>query len=246
MWRSLFVVAAVASCTPAAPTDPALIVQANDPGRWFESEPLPVSVEWPGADDCASSDWTCSGDPLPLFSITSATCSGCTLRDVPTGTRENIAVFTLVATSTDVIDLAVTVESGGAVRMLAASAMGDREASLRVDCEVIRTETLHTSELHAADFAPCRATHTAAETVVLAPSITTVHGISRFPFCSSGGTLCTRDTSQILFTGAAVEWGDGDFVVLADATAAHQVTVTAPLADGTRSTATVATPALAH
>jgi hypothetical protein len=239
MWKSLVVV--VAACTPAAPTEPALVIGANDVGRWFESEPFAVTVEWHGANDCVSSNPGC--EPGPAFSITSATCSGCTVSDVPTGTIEDGAKLTVLATSTDVIDLAVTVASGEAVRVLTASAIGDREAGLRVDCKVIATENLQTSELYAADFVPCGATHTADEAVILAPSITTAHGMSRFPFCADDDATCARRTSQIAFTGAEIAWEDiRDFVTLTDATIAHQIAVTAPLADGTLSTATVMTP----
>jgi hypothetical protein len=251
MWKSLSLVAVVAAtaCTQAPTTDPVLVVNANDASTWFESEPIAVTVEWPADVECTNDGWNCTSGPLPAFSITSTTCNGCALSDLPLGTMENAAGFTLLPTTTDAITLSVTVESDGLVRELTATAAGDRETGLRVDCEVLRTDLLDESVIDSSELAPCGATHAADETVILAPSITTMHGASRFPFCPDGA-LCSpaypRKTSQIAFTGASVAWNVRDFVTLTDATAAHQVTVTAPLADGTMSTVKVTTPALAH
>ena len=153
-----------------------------------------------------------------------------------------------MATTTGAITLAVTVETAGETRQLTATATGDRELALNVTCEVIRTGLLDQSVIESSELVPCGATHAADQTVVLAPSIITAHGAARFPFCPDGAACSPaypRKTSQIVFAGAAYAWTPRQFVTLTDATAAHQVSVAAPLADGTLSTALVTTPELA-
>jgi hypothetical protein len=253
MWKALSVVvtaATLTACTQAPATEPTMYVEDNLRGTWFNDDVDKVHLTWPSAGWCADSSWDCETGPTPAFWITSATCDGCKVMGVSPGLQEGATSFYVQATTTGPITLSVTVESGGVSRELQAHARGDREVAMGVVCEAIRSDQLapNTVEILSSLIAPCGATHAADRSVVLVPQIVTEAGATYFPFCPTGARCSPdvpRKTSAITVSGANTVWNDFGFYQLTDATAAHQVTLSGPLVDGSMSTVTIATPALA-
>jgi hypothetical protein len=227
----------LAACTSTPTNDPQLDVV---PGPWFVGESNAVAVEWPPDVTCdPQRTWDCSSGPTPSFAVTNVTCEGCTTSGVQLGQEvEGAQKFSFVATTTEAIVLTVETTDG---HTLVASGMGDRELALVVDCGVIWS-----AQLGDTDFLPrpCGATRQPDEIVMLSPRITTMRGAQRFPFCPDGAVGCnpadTRKTSQIIATPAQDSW-KFDALVYSTPSAAT-VTIQAPLADGTISTASVAIP----
>ena len=235
--------AGLTACMSAPATDPQL---DYDAGPWFVGETHTMHVEWPQEVSCNNSGWNCDTGPLVWFQLDKVTCTGCTTSGVQIGQSVgNATSFDYVATTTDAISIEVDLSSDGEQRHLVASSVGDREIGLVANCDIVNANELEGTELPSV---PCGGTRTADDFVAVDWYIHTLRG-ERIPFCPDDAISCDPDyprkTSMIQLTPAPQQWWADQVPIYTSLDAStRSITMTAPLADGTLSSATIAVPPL--
>lgn len=245
MKRSLVLlcVSAVAGCTQPPSQEPSIGLPSQ---RWYQHEPTKVDISWTGITECSGNGWgRCDTiEPPPTFHVVSATCSGCKLT-VPDEDATGAMAIGAEATTDDVIDIDVVVESDGARYDLTAQAQGDHEVGVSLHCN-LETPPQQIGTSTVSESLPCGSSFpSGGYRVWVTPAIVSAHGDERFPFCnpSDGGGPCpagSREVSSIQSSPAETWTSFGTFEVR-DRTLGH-LTVTAPLDTGDLVSSTIQIP----
>ena len=223
-------------------------------GTWFQGERNAVWLSYPNAELCGDDDWFCVDNPDTTMTVLSATCTGCTFVEDPTGkTRLSFVSADAIANVDGVIaiDAKLRFDATKAIAQVTASVIGDHEVALVATCALVDSALLSNdhllvaSELRDCDSAETRST---TDTVVVFPKVHSAHSGDFARFCTS---LDCGGSRTVVATPPAAAWGEvangsySPFIVMPrlDATTTA-ISLSLPLATGALSTISLRVPPL--
>lgn len=222
---------------------------------WIQGNRYAVWLSYPNAALCDDEDWFCVDNADATMTVVSATCSGCTFVEDPTGkTGLRGVVVNAIANADGPISIAAKLQFDAtkAIADVTGSVTGDHEVSLVATCALVDSAVVSGHHyLVASDLRECdpAGTRNATDTVVVFPTIHTAHSGDFASFCTSldcGGSRQVTTTPPVAAWGAVKDWSYAPFIVMPplDATTTA-ILLNLPLATGELSTISLAVPPLA-
>jgi hypothetical protein len=220
---------------------------------WIEGEPNQAQPYWAYACD-GTGDWGCPSSTITILDIG---CDGCSIPHDPTGkSAYRGPVFDAIATTDGTIRMTASLRFNdtGATTRVVNTVKGDREVALEGLCQLIDTATLAKQDLKYAVqstlFRECDASRSAADTVVVFPTLRTARDDTRFPFCPDDDPCVSRQgaplrrRSAMSFTPPVTGWAQNEngesFAILGPLPPGPQtIAISAPLLPTGTATTTV-------